>query len=252
VTKQPALVVENLKKSFGGVQAVNDVSFYLDVDESMVLIGPNGAGKSSLFNTIMGVFPLDSGKITLFGEDISKKPTQRRSELGLMRTYQVCNLFNGLTVEENLYLALKNSQWNAPRGFKDYFFPWQTNEVRINRITEILKEVQIENLRYEKVENISHGEQRQVELGIALITDPKIVLLDEPMAGLSATERVFIGDIIKQIASKKIILVIEHDIDFALSITNRVAVMNFGSILTIGTPDEIRNSKEVQQIYKLD
>ena len=217
----------------------------------MVLIGPNGAGKTTVFNLIMGSLPLDSGKITLFGEDISKKPTQRRSELGLTRTYQICNLFNGLTVEENLYLSLKNSQWRAPRGIKDYFVSWTKNRIRMDRISEILKEVQLEELRHVKVENISHGEQRQLELGMALITDPRIVLLDEPMAGLSATERVFIGKIIKKIAVEKIILVIEHNMEFAMSITNRVAVMNFGALFAVGTPEEIRNSSEVQQIYKL-
>ena len=252
MAKQIALTVENISKSFGGVQAVNDVSFYLDAGESLVLIGPNGAGKTTLFNLITGEIPLDSGKIVLFGEDISKSPVQRRSELGLARTYQICNLFNGLTVEENLYLSLKNSKWREPRGIKDYFVSWKNNKVRMERISEILKEVQLESLRHIKVENISHGEQRQLELGMALITDPKLVLLDEPMAGLSATERVFIGEIIKRIAKEKIILVIEHNIEFAMSITNRVAVMNFGSLVTIGTPEEIHNSSEVQQIYKLD
>ena len=250
--KQPALVVEGISKSFGGVHAVSNVSFHLDSGESMVLIGPNGAGKTTLFNLVTGVIPSDKGKITLFGEDISKRPVQRRSELGLVRTYQICNLFNGLTVEENLYLSLKNSKWQANSGLKEYFASWKTNKVRIDRVTEILKQVQLEDLRYVLVENISHGEQRQLELGMALITDPKIVLLDEPMAGLSATERVFIGEIVKRIANEKIVFVIEHDIEFALSVTNRVAVMNFGEILKMGTPEEIRNSSEVQQIYKLD
>ena len=252
MASQPALVIENISKSFGGVNAVKDVSFCMDAKESMVLIGPNGAGKTTLFNLITGAIPLDSGKITLYGEDISKSPVQRRSELGLMRTYQICNLFNGLTIEENLYLSLKNSKWRAPRGYKDYFVSWRKNKVRMERISEILKEVQLESLRHTKVESISHGEQRQLELGMALITDPKIVLLDEPMAGLSATERVFIGEIIKRIAKEKLILVIEHNIEFAMSLTNRVAVMNFGSLVTIGTPTEIHSSSEVQQIYKLD
>lgn len=252
MANQPALVVENVAKSFGGVKAVNDVSFHLDSGESMVLIGPNGAGKTTLFNLVTGAIGLDSGKITLFGEDISKSPVQRRSELGLVRTYQICNLFNGLTVEQNLYLSLKNSKWREPRGLKDYFVSWKKNKVRMDRITEILKVIQMEDQRYVNVENISHGEQRQLELGMALITDPKVVLLDEPMAGLSATERVFIGEIIKRIANEKIIFVIEHNIEFAMSITNRVAVMNFGSFVMIGTPEEVHESEEVQQIYKLD
>jgi len=250
--RQHALVVENVSRSFGGIRAVGGVSFTLDAGESMVLIGPNGAGKTTLFNLVTGEIPIDTGKIYLFGEDISKASVQRRSELGLVRTYQICNLFSELTVEQNLYLSLKNSNWKASRGIKEYFVSWKTNKVRIDRVSQILKEIQLEDKRHVNVENISHGEQRQLELGMALITDPKIVLLDEPMAGLSATERVFIGEIIKKIAKEKIILVIEHNIEFALSITDRVAVMNFGEFVTIGTPDEVQNSSEVQQIYKLD
>jgi len=247
---QPALVIDGVCKTFEGIQAVNHVSFMLNKGKSMVLIGPNGAGKTTLFNLITGELPLDEGKIILFGEDVSKNTVQRRSELGLMRTYQICNLFKGLTVEENLYLSLKNSQWGASRGFLECFLPWRSNRAKMDRITEILAEVQLSELRYTKVENMSHGEQRQLELGMALISDPRVILLDEPMAGLSATERVFISRTIKKLAMEKIILVIEHDIDFALSITDRVAVLNYGSLLLIGTPAEIQASSEVQQIYK--
>lgn len=130
--------------------------------------------------------------------------------------------------------------------------PWFTNRTRKERIDEVLEAVQLEHLRNTQILNMSHGEQRQLELGIAIATDPKIILFDEPMAGLSPTERVFIGELIKKLAKEKIILVIEHDMEFALSITERVAVMNHGKLIFIGTPDEVRASEAVQRIYKLD
>ncbi len=251
-TKQPALVIENVSKSFDGIKATNRVSLELDEGKSAVLIGPNGAGKTTLFNLITGEIPLDEGRITLFGVDVSRLPVQKRSELGLARTYQICNLFKDLTCTENLYLSLKNSSWGKSRGFLEWFLPWRSNKVKCDRVNEILKQIKLEDYENVKVKNMSHGEQRQLELGMALASDPKIILFDEPMAGLSPTERVFIGGLIKQLAKEKIILVIEHDIEFALSITDRVAVLNHGELLKIGTPDEIRNSKEVQQIYKID
>ena len=252
MSKQPALVIENVTKNFGGVCAVDHVSLSLDTGESTVIIGPNGAGKTSLFNLVTGTYLLDEGRILLFGEDVSRKPVQVRSQLSMSRTYQTCNLFAELTVEQNLYLALHNSKWRASRKALEPFMPWFTNRTRKERIDEVLEAVQLEHLRNTQILNMSHGEQRQLELGIAIATDPKIILFDEPMVGLSPTERVFIGELIKKLAKEKIILVIEHDMEFALSITERVAVMNHGKLIFIGTPDEVRASEAVQRIYKLD
>lgn len=250
--QQPALVIENATKNFGGICAVDHVSLTLDKGDSTVMIGPNGAGKTSLFNLITGTYPLDEGRILLFGEDVSRKPVQVRSELGVSRTYQTCNLFAQLTVEENLYLALHNSQWRASRGALEALLPYRSNKARKQRIDEVLELVQLTALRKTQVLNMSHGQQRQLELGMAIATDPRIILFDEPMAGLSPTERVFISELIKRLAKEKIILVIEHDIDFALSITNRVAVMDHGKLVFVGTPAEVRASDVVQRIYKLD
>lgn len=250
--KQPALVIEGATKNFGGVCAVDNVSLTFDAGESTVMIGPNGAGKTTLFNLITGTIPLDGGRIILFGEDVSKQPIQTRSKLGMSRTYQTCNLFAQLTVEQNLYLALNDSEWRNSRKGLEALLPWQSNKVRRQRIDEVLREVQLEHLRHTQILNMSHGEQRQLELGMAISTNPKVILFDEPMAGLSATERVFIGALIKQLAQEKIIFVIEHDIDFALSLTNRVAVMDHGKLVAVGTPEEIRASEAVQRIYRMD
>ncbi|MCI8295635.1 MAG: ABC transporter ATP-binding protein [Lachnospiraceae bacterium] len=246
-----ALVVEGVSKFFGGVRAVDQVSLTLDTGMSTVMIGPNGAGKTTLFNLIAGVYPLDEGRITLFGEDISKASIQRRSELGLVRTYQTCNLFKELTVEENLYLSLKNSPWRASGGLLEPFLPWTWDKKRKERIWEICQVMQLEDLKDTLVLNMSHGQQRQLELGMAIISDPKIILFDEPMAGLSPTERVFIGELIRKLAREKIILVIEHDMDFALRITDRIAVLDHGRLIKVGTPQEIQSDQEVQKIYKL-
>ena len=246
-----ALVVEGVSKFFGGVRAVDQVSLTLDTGMSTVMIGPNGAGKTTLFNLIAGVYPLDEGRITLFGEDISKASIQRRSELGLVRTYQTCNLFKELTVEENLYLSLKNSPWRASGGLLEPFLPWTWDKKRKERIWEICQVMQLEDLKDTLVLNMSHGQQRQLELGMAIISDPKIILFDEPMAGLSPTERVFIGELIRKLAREKIILVIEHDMDFALRITDRIAVLDHGRLIKVGTPQEIHSDQEVQKIYKL-
>ena len=246
-----ALVVEGVSKFFGGVRAVDQVSLTLDTGMSTVMIGPNGAGKTTLFNLIAGVYPLDEGRITLFGEDISKASIQRRSELGLVRTYQTCNLFKELTVEENLYLSLKNSPWRASGGLLEPFLPWTWDKKRKERIWEICQVMQLEDLKDTLVLNMSHGQQRQLELGMAIISDPKIILFDEPMAGLSPTERVFIGELIRKLAREKIILVIEHDMDFALRITDRIAVLDQGRLIKVGTPQEIQSDQEVQKIYKL-
>lgn len=249
---QPALEINNVSKYFGGVCAVDHVSMDLDLGESTVIIGPNGAGKTTLFNLVTGAIPLDEGQIILYGEDVSKASVQRRSELCLSRTYQTCNLFKNLTVEQNIYLSLRNSSWRNSRGFLEVFRNWKTNGIRQERINEVLEQVQLTHLRNTEISSMSHGEQRQLELGMALAPDPKIILFDEPMAGLSPTERVFIGELIKKLASERIILVIEHDIDFALSLTNRIAVMDHGKLVFMGTPDEVRASSKVQKIYKLD
>jgi len=246
----PALMVKSVSKSFGGVKAINNVSLTVDTGRSRVIIGPNGAGKTTLFNLITGEIPLDGGELYIFGENVTKAPIQRRSELGLARTYQISNLFNELTVEENLYLALRGTEWKTNHLFP-FFIPWFKNKAKLKKAREIADSVALDNRLNTLVSNLSHGEQRQLELGIAIAPDPKIILFDEPMAGLSPSERGFMRKLISRLASEKIILAIEHDMDFALSLTNDVTVMDQGSVLAEGTPDEIKQNENVRTIYKL-
>ena len=214
------------------------------------MIGPNGAGKSTLFNLITGEIPLDEGRVFIYGEDVTKKAVQRRSELGLSRTYQISNLFHELTVKENMYLALQGKGWELPNFFS-FFIPWFKNEKRTSRVKEVAESVALENKLDTLVSNLSHGEQRQLELGIALAPDPDIILFDEPMAGLSPSERVFMKKLITRLATEKIILAIEHDMDFALSLTKEVTVLHQGATIADGSPDEIKQNEDVRKIYKL-
>ncbi|AXF56060.1 ABC transporter ATP-binding protein [Salicibibacter kimchii] len=247
---QPALEVRNVSKAFGGVNAINEVSLVVDSGRSGVMIGPNGAGKTTLFNLITGEALLDDGEIYIFGENVTKAPVQRRSELGLARTYQISNLFHELTVEENLYLGLKGKERDTKRLFS-FVIPWFKNQERIYKVQDVAESVGLEQKLDTIVSNLSHGEQRQLELGMALAPDPKIVLFDEPMAGLSPSERSFMKKLIGRLASQKIILAIEHDMDFALSLTNHVTVMHQGAVLAQGTPEDIKQNEDVLTIYKL-
>lgn len=248
---KPALTVRSLSKSFGGVKAIDNVSLTLDIGCSRVLIGPNGAGKTTLFNLITGEIPMDEGEIYLFGVDISHEKIQKRSELGLTRTYQISNLFKDLTVEENLYLSLKDKEWNSQGNFSSLWTSWMKSHKRVQRIEEVLASVGLERKGQTLVSSMAHGEQRQLELGMAIASNPRIIFFDEPMAGLSPNERVFMGKLIRKLAAEKIVLVIEHDMDFALSLTNDVTVLDHGRVIAEGRPDEIKSNPNVQKIYKL-
>jgi branched-chain amino acid transport system ATP-binding protein len=249
--RSAALVVEKVCKSFGGVRAINEVSLVLDRGMSRVLIGPNGAGKTTLFNLISGEIRQDSGSISIFGTDVSDASVQRRSELGIARTYQICNLFKDLTVEENVFLSLKSGEWNEPGSILSFMTSWQRNKKRTDRAREAVAGVALGAKLATRVSSLSHGEQRQLELAMALAPNPRIILFDEPMAGLSASERVFIGRLVARLAKERIVLAIEHDMDFALSITDHITVLDHGAVVAEGSPDEIRGNGDVKKIYKL-
>ena len=247
----PALMIKNVSKAFGGVKAINNVTLTVEEGRSRVLIGPNGAGKSTLFHLITGEIPVDVGELYLFGDNVTKAPVQRRSELGLARTYQISNLVNELTVEENLYLALQGKERGADH-FLSFLKPWFKHKKKLERVREVAQSVALENKLDTLVSNLSHGEQRQLELGIAIAPNPRLILFDEPMAGLSPTERVFMKKLISRLSVEKTILVIEHDMEFALSLTNDVTVLHQGSVIAEGTPDDIKQNEHVRKIYKLE
>ena len=240
---QPILVVSNLSKSFGGVQAVKSVNLSVPAGERHALIGPNGAGKTTLFNLIAGELKADNGSVLLFGEDITNKSVQERAKLGLGRTYQISQLFLKMTVEENLFLA-------AARRFAFCLNrPWE-REVKEREIAfQAAKQVGLESLIDQKVADLSHGQQRQLELGMALAMNPKLIMLDEPAAGLSPNERVILAQLIKGLPKEATLILIEHDMEIVLDLADKITVLNRGQVIAEGAPSEIRSNEEVQQVY---
>jgi branched-chain amino acid transport system ATP-binding protein len=246
-----ALVLENVSKSFGGINAVSKVNLTVAVGESRALIGPNGAGKSTLFNLVTGEIPLDRGRILLLGKDLTREPVQKRIASQLGRTYQVSNLFKQLTVQENLFLASWQTRKKKTFLTATLFRSWQKFENQRRHVADTARRVGLEGKLDVTVDELSHGEQRQLELGITLAHEPRILLLDEPMAGLSVAERGFMTELIMSLKSEITVVIIEHDIDVAFSIADQVSVLHHGAIIAEGTPEQIKANPKVQQIYAL-
>ena len=246
-----ALVLENVSKSFGGIDAVSKVDLTVNKGESRALIGPNGAGKSTLFNLVTGEIPLDRGRIVLFGRDMTNEKVQKRIASQLGRTYQISNLFSQLTVQENLFLASWQTRRKKTSIFATLFKSWRRFENQRRYVAKIAQRVGLEDKLDIMVDELSHGEHRQLELGITLAHEPRILLLDEPMAGLSVAERKFMTDLIMSLKPEITVVIIEHDIDVAFSIADQVSVLHHGAIIAEGTPEQIENNRDVQQIYTL-
>lgn len=223
-----------------------DISFDVSHGKRLTIIGTNGAGKSTLFNLITGVFPLSSGSIQVFGHDVSKQAAHKRASLGIARTFQTSKLFQGMTVRENIFTALRQALNEEKIG-------WLANPENSERLysesTAILERVSLLNKANVKVSEISHGESRQLEVAMALAMRPKMLMLDEPAAGISPTERGRLVDLLKSLDKNITLLLIEHDMAVALAVADEVIVMHDGEIFTKGTPDEIRNSTAVRDLY---
>ena len=246
-----ALVLKNVSKSFGGIVAVDKVDLTVTMGESRALIGPNGAGKSTLFNLVTGEIALDEGRILLFGKDLTREPVQKRIASHLGRTYQISNLFSQLTVQENLFLASWQTRARKASLISTLFRSWRKFENQRRHVAEIANRVGLEDKLDITVNELSHGEHRQLELGLTLAHEPRILLLDEPMAGLSAAERGFMTKLIMSLKSEITVVIIEHDIHVAFSIADQVSVLHHGAIIAEGSPKQIENNREVQQIYTL-
>ncbi|PKO04573.1 MAG: ABC transporter ATP-binding protein [Chloroflexi bacterium HGW-Chloroflexi-3] len=240
-----ALTITAVSKNFSGVQAVRSVSFEVPVGERRALIGPNGAGKTTLFNTIAGELVPNEGSIHFFGIDITRKSVQKRANLDLGRTYQISQLFLDLTVEENLYLA---GSGGATKAFR-FFGPWKNNKAELDWVQEVTNQVGLHKYISSKVSELSHGLQRQLEIGMALAMHPRLIMLDEPAAGLSPSERIILTDLIKKLPRDVTLILIEHDMEIVLDIADRITVMYHGSVIAEGTPGEIRSNVEVKKVY---
>jgi branched-chain amino acid transport system ATP-binding protein len=238
------LRLRGLSCRFGGVQAVSSVDLDVRGGERRAILGPNGAGKTTLFNLISGeVFPT-AGRVEVFGRDIAVMPVRKRVRLGLTRTYQTSRLFSGLSVVENLYLAVLGIQGGHLRPLR---LP-RDRDLR-QRAGAIAERVGLNDRLEVTVGSLSHGEQRQLEVGVALAGSPRILMLDEPAAGLSPAERGSLAELLLSLDPAVTLLLVEHDMDVALRVATWVTVMHEGRIVAEGTPDEIRANQLVHDLY---
>jgi branched-chain amino acid transport system ATP-binding protein len=242
---KPVLELKGLCKSFGGLHAVRDVSLQIFPGDRKAIIGPNGAGKTTLFNVITGIFPASAGQVLLFGQDITGWPSHRRTALGMARTFQITSLFPKLTVLDNVLLAIKGLRktkfvmWRPLSSYRDVY----------DKAYQLLEQAGYLDRKDVEVCNLSHGEQRQLEIVLGLASDPKILLLDEPAAGLASGESHEMGQFLKRLDPNLAILLIEHDMDVVFDYANHISVLHFGEVVETGATDQIRRSKRVQEIY---
>jgi branched-chain amino acid transport system ATP-binding protein len=240
-----AVEVVDLTKAFGGLRAVEGVSLKVPTGQRRALIGPNGAGKTTLFNCITGSMAPSAGRIFLFGNDVTRLAEHHRTARGMGRTYQITNVFHDLSVIENVLLAVLGTtrqKWVLYRSVGT--FP----EGR-GRATEELARVGLAHRALDSVHQLSYGERRQLEFALALASQPRILLLDEPASGLSPGERQRIAEIIAQLPREITIILIEHDMGVALGLADWVTVLHRGRVILEGTPDEVQANAEVREVY---
>jgi branched-chain amino acid transport system ATP-binding protein len=240
-----ALAIEAVSKNFGGVRALSDISFTVAPHQRRLIIGPNGAGKTTLFNMIAGAFPISSGTITLFGQDITHLPAYERARMGLARTFQITNLFPRLTVKENILLALQASD----RCAFSLRQRMRANRHLFDAATALLEHWQLTAIADQPARQISYGEKRQIDLMLAMAARPKVLLLDEPTAGLSGPEVVRVVGMIRSLPREMTILMIEHDMDVAFDLADRIAVLHQGRLIAEGDVETIRSDPQVTEIY---
>ncbi len=239
------LDLKNVTKAFGGLHAVDDVSLQVEVGGRHAMLGPNGAGKTTLFNLICGELIPTAGDITLFGQDVTKMPAHRRIALGISRTFQITNLFPELTVLENLLLAAQGTESSK---FIMYH-PLTLDKHHYERAEEHMTEFGIQDHRHTQIKNLSHGEQRQIEVCMALIGKPKLLLLDEPTAGLSPHETSSFTETLKLIDPGITVCLIEHDMSVAFALAENISVLHQGQLVATGTAADIKANETVQEIY---
>jgi branched-chain amino acid transport system ATP-binding protein len=240
-----ALAVRNLDKSFGGLQVTSGVNLVVEPGERRLIIGPNGAGKTTLFNLITGELSPDRGSIALFDRDITRVPSRRRFHLGMARTYQIITLFPGETLLRNVTLALlglSRLRWNPVARLA-------RQEALLARARATLARVGLEPLADRPLRETSYGERRRVEIAMALAQNPRVLLLDEPFAGLSIEERRDVLRLVAGIPRDVTIVMIEHDMDVALDFAERITVLHFGEVVVEGTRGEVVAHPRTREIY---
>jgi branched-chain amino acid transport system ATP-binding protein len=240
-----ALTIKGLTKSFGGLHVTRSVDLDVQPGERRLIIGPNGAGKTTLFNQITGEITPDSGTVSLFGKDITRTPSRQRAHLGLARTYQIITLFNRDTIARNVKLALLGLsplRWNA---FVDL-----DNQTHLDDdAREALQQVGLVHIADRPLTETSYGERRRVEIAMALAQKPKVLLLDEPFAGLSIDERRGVKELLMTIPKEMTVVMIEHDMDVALDLAERITLLHFGQVIVEGTRAEVVADPHTREVY---
>jgi branched-chain amino acid transport system ATP-binding protein len=240
-----AIEVGDLTKDFGGLRAVDRVSLRVGAGERRVLIGPNGAGKTTLFHCITGTLRTSAGRVSLFGRDVTHLAEHRRTALGMGRTFQISNVFTDLSLLENLVLAIIGTdrrKWVMHRSVGTF-------EAVLAKAREGLERAALAHRANDAAKFLSYGERRQLELALALNSDPRVLFLDEPCAGLSPGERHSISRMIGELPRDITVLMIEHDMDVALRLADRVTVLHRGRVILEGTPAEVQTNPEVREVY---
>jgi len=240
----PILRTEDLTVRFGGLTALNQVNFELAREEIRAVIGPNGAGKSTFFNCLTGVLRPSSGRILFDGGEITGLSSDRISHRGIARSYQITNILPNATTLENVRIAAQSRRhgWSLlahHRAYRDI----------LEKAEAVLAAVGLSDKAYELAANLSHGEQRNLEVGIALATEPRLLCLDEPTAGMSAAETHDTMALVRSIAKNLTILVVEHDMQVVMELAQRITVLHYGEILAEGTPSEIQQNPKVLEVY---
>ncbi len=240
-----ALWLDGVTRDFGGLRAVDEVTLTVAPGERRAIIGPNGAGKTTLFKLISGEDRLTKGRIELLGRDITHMPCHRVTRLGLGRTYQITQVFPALSVEENVILAAQGVR----HGKFAMLRPLRSRRELIATAREAISRAGLDPVARARAAELGHGEQRQLELALALAADPRILLLDEPGAGLASAERARMRELVRDLPRETTILLIEHDMELALGLADRVTCMHDGRVVAEGSPDQIKNDRSVQDIY---
>ncbi len=243
----PILEIRDLHKSFGGVAAISGVSLSVQPKETLAIIGPNGAGKTTFYNMLSGRMPPTSGQVLLEGVDITGFPPHRISRLGISRSFQINNIFPEMTVRENVEVALTAFYGQSKRWYNLY-----SNNTEIQQKADaLLERLALSELAHQRAGTISYGDKRLLEIAVVLATDPHVVLLDEPTAGMTPDETKRVTALVKKLAQtgEYTFLITEHDMEVVFSLADRIMVMHRGQCLVIGSPEEVRQNRDVRVAY---
>ena len=238
------LITEKLTMHFGGLAALEDIDLVVERDTTHAIIGPNGAGKSTFFNCLTGLLRPTGGRILLEGRDITGLPPERISQRGVARSYQITNIFPGSTCLENIRVAVQSRQPTS-----SFLRHHRVDAATLEGAAGIIETIGLGGKEDVMASNLSHGEQRNLEIGIALATEPTLLCLDEPTAGMSGSETRDVVELIRRIGASLTILIVEHDMQVVMSLAQRITVLDYGQVLAQGTPEEIQANPQVQEAY---